>query len=197
MTLTGKSLRLSKVVARLGRSSAIVTRRHSITKRDSAIVGTLVLDGVHVEGATSLTMKCTTAGEYFTGIIPEGLLVTVGGVEYVVAADAEETRSTSRITVSITTGLAAEAADETTVTLGNAVTTSHAKVNLRPATAREVDKGTAARVDVSHVASFPGHLATRWVSQGDEVVYTYPDGRTTTGRAALLENTTWGQRVYT
>lgn len=195
MTLTGRSLVLSQALARIALSSAVVTRRHSVTDRSSATVPSLTLDGVHVAGATSLRLQLSTTGDYMRGTIPEGLVLTIAGTDYTAAADAEDNRE-DRIVVTVTPGLAAEAPDETAVTLADAVTDTHSKVNLRPATSSEVDRGAASRIDVSTVAAFPGHLAPRWIEDGDEVTYTYPDGRTAAGRADLVEQTTWGQRVF-
>jgi hypothetical protein len=195
MTLTGMSLRLSLSVARLGRSSAVVTRRHSVTDRGSAKVASLTVDGVHALGTTSLTLQNGTTADTLRGTIPEGLALTIDGNAYAAAADAEDNRA-NRIVVTITPGLVAEAADETAVTLGDSVVDTHPNVNLRPANQRDIDLGSAARAGVTLAAAFPGHLAPRWVHRGSEVVYTWPDGRTNEGRVADLETTTWGQRCY-
>lgn len=195
MTLTGRAERLSRRVANLAKSSCVVTRRHSVTDRTSAKVATLILDGAHSEDDTALTLQNTAAAANLRGTIPEGLVLTIAGTDYTVAAEAEANNS-NRIEVTITAGLVADAADETAVTLADAVTDTHPKVNLRPANRTEIDRGAAARVDVNTVASFPGHLAPRWVQQGDDVAYAMADGRTMGGRAALVDEVVWGQRVY-
>lgn len=197
MTLTGRALRLSRTVARLAQSSAVVTRKHTITDRTNHKVASMVTDGVTALGATSVTLQNGTSGDSFSGLIPSGLTLTIAGNDYTVSADVEEDRATDRITVTLTSGLLAEAPDETAVTLGNAVTDTHSKVNLRPASTADVDRGQAqGRAKVSYVAAFPGHLATRWITKDATIVYTFPDGRTAQGGVEILENATWGQRVY-
>jgi hypothetical protein len=198
MTLTGRDLRLSQAVARLGAksASAVVEHRHTASDRDGAVpLGTLALDGVHAAAATSLTLKAADDGP-LVGTLPSGLTLTIAGTDYTTTASATAAETTNRITAAITPGLAAEGADDAVVTLGDSVSYAHPKVNVRGVNSAEVSHLMSFGVEASLAAGFPGHLAPAWVNVGDKVDITRKNGTTASKRAASVLQHGWGQVTF-
>lgn len=104
---------VDRVVRRLGgRGTVALRRRHSLLDPVAGTVpATLPLDGAHLAGATSVTLTA----ERIAGKLPPDLRLTIGGVQYSVAAVAEP--AGGQLEVELASPLVADAADEAPVAI--------------------------------------------------------------------------------
>ena len=103
------------MLAELGAVDVTLRRPHSLVDREEPrTVASLVLAASAATGATSLSLRLADSGG-LAGVLPEGLVLTIGGNDYAAAADATAANNAVAVTIAAP-GLLADA------DLGDAVT---------------------------------------------------------------------------
>lgn len=114
---------LGSTAAHPGRGERVILRRPSPHFQDTAqdvTPGELLLVSAALAGATALALELPVRGSYpagggMAGTLQAGARLTIGGTDYTVAADALATGTT--LSVTLTAGLAAPAAEGALVTV--------------------------------------------------------------------------------
>ncbi len=109
-------------------------RNHSLADDVSGTAAALEVGASALAGATQILVR----GTGLSGSVPAGLVVTVGGQDYLVSSDA--TASDHEITLDLTAGLAASVAESDPVTVSPAVLEFFA---FEPASRRGLAVGTS------------------------------------------------------
>ncbi len=109
-------------------------RNHSLADDVSGTAAALEVAAPALAGATQILVR----GTGLSGSVPAGLVVTVGGQDYLVSSDA--TATDHEITIDLTTGLAASVAESDPVTVSPAVLEFFA---FEPASRRGLAVGTS------------------------------------------------------
>lgn len=196
MAYKSAAKRLSITASRLGTTVATVRRAYSATDRDTGLTVTnLLLDGLHADGATSLSLKAPDSGA-LRGTVPKSLVLTIDGDDYVVASEASAVATTNRIAVTVSPGLDGAQADETVVSLADFKSWTHTGVKFRPASSAEIAYGTAYGTDLKYMAAFPGHSAPEPVQERDVVTFALQDGRSFVATIITKNPRAWGQEVF-
>lgn len=111
-----RASRNERVIRRAGGgATAVIRRSHSLADHtEGEVLADLRVSGNHLAGAATVTLT----GDSLSGAAVSGMQLTIGATAYTVAADA--TAAGGSVSVTLTSGLVAPAADGAAVTISRA-----------------------------------------------------------------------------